>query len=124
MNLSPSIGCADSGVRVPTPNTCVPGVHRDFATDIVPLFSDCSGEICHSFAAGGIATQIGVPDGECCNQIAVIDPGRPESSSLLDKLSGRDLCGGVQMPIGRPAFSANDLQVLADWICQGAQTNP
>ncbi len=100
------------------------GVHRDFATEIVPLFSDCSGEICHSFEAGGIAREIAVPATECCNLIAVIDPGHPESSYLLNKLSGRGLCDGAQMPIGRTPFSADDLRVLSDWICQGAQTSP
>jgi hypothetical protein len=103
---------------------CIPGVHRDFTTEIIPLFSSCSGEICHSFAAGGIADQIGAPATECCNQIAVIDPGHPENSYLLNKLAERGLCDGVQMPIGRAPFSASDLQVLSDWICQGAETNP
>jgi len=123
-NLPPPARCPDSGAPMPTPSTCIPGTHRDFATEIMPLFSDCGGEICHSFASGGIADQIGVLATECCNQSVVIDPGHPESSYLLNKLSGRGLCDGVQMPIGRAPFSASELQLLTDWICQGAETTP
>jgi len=116
--------CPDASTGAMTPSTCVPGPHRDFTTEIVPLFSGCSGEICHSFAGGGIATQIGAPATECCNRIAIIESGHPESSYLLNKLSGRGLCDGAQMPLGRAAFSASDLQLLSEWICQGADTNP
>ena len=124
LNLPPPALCPDSGASVAPPSKCTPGMHRDFASEVAPLFSGCGGEICHSFAAGGIADQIGVPATECCNQIEVIDPGHPESSYLLNKLSGRGLCDGAQMPIGRMASSAGDLRVLSDWICQGAHTNP
>lgn|SRR6478736_858715 len=124
LNLPPTVGCADSGARVPTPMVCTNSVPRDFANDIAPLFSDCGGEICHSFASGGIATQIGLPATECCDQVPVIDPGHPESSYLLNKLSGQGLCDGAQMPIGRAAFSESDLRVISDWICEGAKTSP
>lgn len=123
LDLPPPVNCADSGVRVPAPMACINSVHRDFESDVVPLFSDCGGEICHSFASGGIADQIGVLATECCDQIPVIDPGHPESSYLLNKLSGQGLCDGVQMPIGRTPFSESDLRVINDWICQGANTN-
>jgi len=124
LNVAPPARCPDAAVPLATPSSCIPGSHRDFANDIVPLFSDCGGEICHSFAAGGIAQQIGVPATECCGQIAVIEPGHPESSYLLNKLSGHGLCDGAQMPIGRMAFSPGDLRVISDWICQGARTSP
>ena len=105
-------------------SSCIPGVHRDFATDVAPLFSGCNGEICHSFGAGAIASQIGVPASECCNAIAIIDPGHPESSYLLNKLSGQGLCQGDRMPLGRAPFNGDDLQVISDWICQGAEKGP
>lgn len=124
LNLPPPARCPDHSASSATPSTCTAGVHRDFSTEVVPLFSGCGGEICHSFAAGGITTQIGVPATQCCNRIPVIDPGHPENSYLLNKLSGQGLCDGAQMPLGRTAFSASDLRVLGDWICQGADTNP
>jgi hypothetical protein len=40
--------------------------------------------------------------------------GHPESSYLLNTLSGHGLCDGAQMPLGRAAFSASDLQLVRD----------
>ncbi|MES1174543.1 MAG: hypothetical protein ABUL62_09445 [Myxococcales bacterium] len=124
LNLPPPALCPDSSAPASTPSVCVPGLHRDFSADIVPLFSGCGGEICHSFQAGGIAYEIGASASECCGELAVIDPGHPESSYLLNKLTGKGLCGGAQMPIGRAPFSATDIRTISDWICEGAPTKP
>ena len=122
--LPPPDHCPDAGPNMPQPSACVPLRHRDFTTEIVPLFSGCGGETCHSFAAGAIASQIGTLASECCNQIAVIEPGRPEKSYLLSKLAGTDLCAGDRMPLGRSAFNNDDLQAVSDWICEGAPSSP
>ena len=89
----------------------------------MPLFDSCAGEICHSFAAGQIAEQIGVPADECCNQIQMIEPLHPERSYVLQKLIGRNLCSGSPMPLDQSPFNADDLQTISDWICQGADTS-
>jgi hypothetical protein len=97
---------------------------RSFTQDIVPLFNSCAGEVCHSFSAGGIARQIGLPSVECCGERLLIDPGHPERSYVLQKLRGTDLCGGARMPLDHPPFSESDVQAVSDWICQGASTTP
>ena len=54
----------------------------------------------------------------------MIEPGQPERSYVLRKLMGLDLCGGSRMPLEGPAFDSDQLQTVADWICQGAGTVP
>jgi hypothetical protein len=103
---------------------CVSLKPRSFTREIVPLFNSCAGEVCHSFNAGAIARQVGIPSIECCGELQIIEPGHPERSYVLRKLRGQDLCGGSQMPLEQPAFSPDDLQTVADWICQGAGTTP
>lgn len=104
--------------------TCVTLRRRSFTADIVPLFNSCAGEVCHSFAEGAIVGEIGVPSANCCGELTIIDPGHPERSYVVDKLLGRDKCGGSRMPLGGSAFSADDIQTVTDWICQGAPTSP
>ena len=118
----PVVSCPDASTLVRSPGACVPLQHRDFATEIVPLFDGCAGEVCHNFGGGAIAGLIGVLEPECCKEIPVIDPGHPETSYVLDKLSGRNICAGARMPLERPPLAAQDLQAISDWICQGADT--
>jgi len=120
LNLPP-ISCPEAGaLEADDAGACVVLQAREFSREIVPLFDSCAGEICHSFAGGGISTQIGVPAHECCDQIQMIEPGHPERSYVLIKLMGQDRCGGSPMPLGKPSFTAADNQAIADWICQGA----
>jgi hypothetical protein len=122
LNLPPA-SCPDAGGRpLKDAGACVSLAPRQFSRDIVPLFDSCAGEICHSFGAGQIALQIGVPADECCDEIQMIEPRHPERSYVLQKLSGKNLCGGSQMPLGRAPFSSDDIQSVADWICEGADT--
>ena len=124
LNVPPET-CPDAGALIaPDAGACMPLKARNFTRDIVPLFNGCAGEVCHSFNAGQIAEQVGVPADECCNQLQMIEPGHPERSYVLRKLLGRNLCAGAQMPLERPAFNADDLQAVSDWICQGAGTAP
>ncbi len=122
----PNLSCPDAGSLIPPDaGACVVRTPRNFMTDVVPLFDGCAGEICHDFGSGAIRSQIGVLADECCNEISVIDPGHPERSYVVNKLSGTNLCmGSRQMPLDQPAFTADEIQIVADWICQGAGTSP
>jgi hypothetical protein len=122
----PNLSCPEAGTLVPPDaGACVVQTPRSFNNDVVPLFDGCAGEICHNFGSGAIRSQIGVLVDECCDEISVIDPGHPESSYVVDKLSGKNLCmESRQMPLGQPAFTADEIQIVADWICQGAGTSP
>jgi hypothetical protein len=55
-----------------------------------------------------------------------IEPGDPDKSYLLRKVSGTQLdAGGTggRMPLGRPPLSADELATLRRWIEQGALNN-
>jgi hypothetical protein len=119
----PDGGTVDAGQAAVS--TCVPAQHRNFATDVQPIFGACSGEICHDFAAkGGVALAIGSLSAECCDRRALIAPGFPERSYLLDKLRGQDLCADSRsMPLDKPPLSAADIEIISDWICEGAPIN-
>lgn len=121
LNLPPP-SCPDPATTMRDAGSCVPLQTRNFTTEIAPLFNGCAGEVCHNFAGGAIASLISVPEPECCNQLPVIDPGHPETSYLLRKLSGTNLCAGAQMPLEREPLAAADQQAISDWICAGAKT--
>ncbi len=124
LNVSPG-ACPDAAAASPADaGACVSVKTRSFTRDVVPLFNSCAGEVCHSFAAGAIIQQLGIPSVECCGQEQMIEPGHPERSYVLRKLLGTNLCGGLKMPLERVPFSADDLQIVSDWICQGAGTTP
>ncbi len=125
LNL-PILGCPDAGALLRADaGTCIVQTPRSFTRDIVPLFNGCAGEICHDFASGAIHGEIGVLVDQCCDEITVIDPGHPERSYLVDKLSGTNLCmDSRQMPLDQPPFTPDEIQTVSDWICQGAGTSP
>jgi hypothetical protein len=121
--IVPPVICPDAGT-LPTAGACTSLKPRSFTREIVPLFNSCAGEVCHSFSAGQIAQQVGVPSVECCGELQMIEPGHPERSYVLQKLIGRNLCGGSRMPLSQSAFGSDDIQTVSDWICQGAGTTP
>ena len=106
-----------------------PGPAISYAVDIEPMFvADCTGMGCH----GGVMPQasldlrtgagyddlVGVAS-EQCDRVRV-EPGQPDTSYLLDKLLGVDMCFGTRMPKAAPAYSATELDLVTAWICQGA----
>ena len=122
-----SYACTDAGTAdaaVPLTTPCTPSRKRDFATEVQPLFASCSGELCHSFTAQLLATEVGLPAAECCGRRPFIAAGAPERSYLLDKLRGQSLCAGARMPLDQPPLSDAQIQTISDWICEGARTAP
>ncbi|MBN2365888.1 MAG: hypothetical protein EH225_07695 [Calditrichaeota bacterium] len=49
-----------------------------------------------------------------------VQPGRPDSSYLLNKLEGGRLVGDV-MPPGAKGLSREEIQVIREWIQLGAE---
>lgn len=96
----------------------------DYAQDVAPILSRCSGEVCHHFGTADVRAWIGASADECCNQRELIAPGRPERSYLIDKLEGQRLCAGERMPLDRPPLATGDIAVLKGWICGGAMLPP
>jgi cytochrome c5 len=85
-------------------------------------------EFCHTGAtaprglrldpANSFALLVGVPSGQ---QPALqrVDPGDPDNSYLIQKLEGTAASGG-RMPLGLPALPQSDIDVVRQWITDGA----
>ena len=71
-------------------------------------------------AAGGCASVAAVTLRPEAGQLRV-DPGRPDNSFLLIKLVGPPLGAGSRMPLLGDPLDAGQIQLVADWILQGAQ---
>jgi len=52
-----------------------------------------------------------------------VDPGNPNGSYLIQKLAGSAAVGG-QMPLGAPPLSQSEIDVVRQWISDGAQRSP
>jgi hypothetical protein len=92
-----------------------------FASDVVPIFAGCTGELCHE--APTFTSIVGKQSSECCGMREIVRPGDPRHSYLLDKLEGVRLCSGAAMPLGGPSLPSSDEATLVGWICEGAPDN-
>ena len=106
-----------------------------FANDVQPILTaTCAG--CHSPGGGadrfGIALQLtaDVSYGLLVNQPSVLGseltlvvPGEAASSFLLEKVSSNPPSIGDRMPRFAPALSLAQIDLIRDWIKQGARAN-
>lgn len=94
--------------------------------------NSCGGaKICHEGAepaAGldlvspGVEERLIDKKGRDCPGI-LVDPVLPESSLIYTKLSPSTSCGSP-MPLGRPAFTAAELECVRNWIAKQTPTAP
>jgi len=101
-----------------------------FASDIQPIFTVCSG--CHG-ASGGMSLAAANAynnlvnvrgNNASCNTLDRVEPGQPDNSLLVRKISGTT-CGG-RMPASDPSYFANDpglITRIRSWILAGALNN-
>jgi hypothetical protein len=111
-----------------TTTTTVPGV-VSFSASVQPIFNNnCTG--CHSgpspssslnlSAASSYANLVNVLSVECTSTERVA-PGDSGASYLVHKLLGTGPCYfGVRMPFGGQPLTAGEMQIITDWIDQGA----
>lgn len=121
----------DGGVS-PAPNAhCSDGdesVTVSFSADILPLLSRSPGACtgCHGAAATSgftVLTYESLRSGGQVSGTDIVVPGKPCESRLLQKL-GPAPPYGARMPYsGPPFFTATDLDLLRDWIAEGARNN-
>ena len=117
-----------------------PKVTVDFKKDIRPLLSNlaapstigCSG--CHYASSNGThegllqtglnleALQTIRQGGRNTPPNVIIVPGKPCSSALVQKLQGT--FEGARMPRGGPYWGPAQIQLMVDWIAEGAQGAP
>lgn len=129
--------CGGCDSPCPTGATCeggecvCPGPEVSYAADVEPMFvADCTGMGCHGGMNAqegldlregvGYANLLGVAAEQCDDRLLRVEPGQPDASYLLDKLLGVDMCMGTRMPKGSMAYSAEQLELITAWICQGA----
>lgn len=130
-------GCADyvPDVGPPLAGACDPAdsdpdVDVSFARDVRPLFdrdSGMGGCGCHGPSRRTSGLDMGslaslMNGGQTSGRDAIV-PGDPCASVLLQKVSDTPPFG-ARMPLdGPPYLAAEELQLLHDWIAEGAQDN-
>jgi len=70
-------------------------------------------------AASSYGLLVGVSSSEVQGLLRV-EPGNPGASYLVQKLEGR-AAAGARMPLGQPALPSDTIQVIRQWILDGAQ---
>ncbi len=103
-----------------------------FANEVQPIFTNnCALSGCH--VSGGTAPfslASGVSHGQLVNQNATVgpcqgqkrvQPSDPNNSVLVKRLEG-STCGN-RMPLGGSQLDPASIQLIRDWITQGAQDN-
>ena len=132
----PSMANAVSISSVPNPDGGGGGDPVSFMGQVQPIFNNsCGNGLCHlnGQAANGLNLDasnsydniVSVPANAPGFSLNLIEPGSPENSYLYRKLlnsSDADYFGG-RMPANRPALAESNIQLIRDWITQGAQNN-
>jgi hypothetical protein len=96
---------------------------------VQPIFNaQCASSGCHGktapkeglnlSAGSSYAGLVNVASTQCTTKKRVV-PNNPAASYLVDKVEGRNMCVGTQMPKGSK-LSAADRQKIGAWICRGA----
>lgn len=93
-----------------------------YAQQIQPIFNaNCAGSSCH---IGGNANGLRLNDHSTLmqggNSGAVVIPGNPDNSIIVRRLEGSIT---PQMPFGRSPLPQATIQLIRDWIAEGAHDN-
>lgn len=102
-----------------------------FANQVQPIFTNnCVNAGCHPGGGAPFSLAAGVSYGQLVNQDASVgscqgqkrvQPGDANNSVLVKRLEG-SACGN-RMPLGGSALSSASIQLIRDWITQGALNN-
>jgi hypothetical protein len=99
----------------------------DFAADVYPIFagSGCALGMCHDAkmpvegldlsTAAKVEAMAGVASSQCTSR-ALVEPGDPTTSYLVNKLTGSGMCTGSRMPKGGPMLSPTQIDTIRAWI--------
>lgn len=96
---------------------------------VMSIFRACAGgpeSYCHGSNAGNTRLSLGPDGGDLIGvpsferpDMARVEPGRPERSYLVLKLTGDGGIDGGRMPLGGP-FDERIERIVADWVEAGA----
>ena len=141
--MTDPLHCGDCDQPCDPGEECIDGICEcsttplSFDTDVQSIFTaHCASNGCHggpspkedmSLEVGEAhANLVGVEANQCVDGRLRVDPGTPDDSYLIHKLTAVDICAGVQMPsVGGPSgdLDADQIATIAAWICQGAIDN-
>jgi hypothetical protein len=119
-----SIGCSGSSTPAQVTDAADPLCtsalpHVSYANDVLPILSQCSGEVCHpSWDYGNSVNQHSLA---CCDHRWLVLPGQPSASHVIQAVRGVGACV-PQMP-DNGALPESSVTTLIAWVCQGATTN-
>ncbi len=109
-----------------------PGTTIRFSADVQPIFTrSCAFLGCHAGTspAQGLNLESGNAYGNLVNvqsaeiaDVVRVNPGMSAASYLVRKLEGTSIVG-ERMPFGGPYLPDAEIQVIRDWIDQGADNN-
>lgn len=98
-----------------------------FSNVQVILENNCSGAGCHIGertngvrldSYNNVINSVGTEYGR-----EIVVPGEPDNSPIIDKISSNNPENGVRMPEGGPPLSDDQINLIRDWIAEGAQDN-
>lgn len=124
-----SLSCTSSPATSPSDST--EGVSLE--NDVQPIFSqNCV--TCHQGGSpqGGLSLEpaeayeelVNVPSMQ--SDLTLVEPEEPDNSYLIDKLNGTHLeagGNGAQMPFGQSPLSQSQIDLISQWISEGAADN-
>lgn len=102
-----------------------------FGTQVQPIFTaSCVNSGCHPGGGAPFSLQssvsyanlvnVNATTGPCAGDKRVL-PGNAAASALIKRLDGT--CGSLRMPLGGGPLPQAQVDVIRDWINQGAQNN-
>lgn len=125
-------GCAGDGPPVSTSSTTtstVPGGSLLGPLQQQVFTPSCATSGCHDAITSIAGLDLSSTDDSynelvgvaslCAGKLRVV-PGDIAASYLVDKVGDGDSYCGSLMPLGLPALDSDELQLLRDWIAQGA----
>jgi hypothetical protein len=130
------LGCAGDGSTFMEPdNNNGNGSSPVFAADVQPIFTNnCAFSGCH--AGTNPAQGMNLSDGQAYANIVNVQsnesgllrvkPGEPDSSYLVHKIQGTQGSvggSGDQMPRGRTPLTQAQINLIREWITNGAEEN-
>jgi hypothetical protein len=126
------VGATDGGPVEPS-GFMPTGIPRSLSHDVIPITAAhcATNASCHVTMAQSTQMYdqfVGRIAEECNDLRLMINPGDPEHSYVIHKLTNHNnklpVCmPQTSMPLTGGPLSAADIQVIYDWICEGAPEN-
>ena len=122
-------GCVSDRPTVPTEGPV------SYADDVQRILaSSCALSGCHGSNANPPEKPMVLSAGQAYDNIVGIasaelpamlrvSPSQPDNSYLVHKIQGTQLSSGDRMPLGQPALSQSNIDLIRRWIAEGALRN-